>query len=60
MNDYQLTINNDQKIIKKVDLSKKAEIIYNNINRIFKNAGKNIPTDEINYLLLKLLKEHIK
>lgn len=60
VNDYQLTINNDQKIIKKVDLSKKAEIIYNNINRILKNAGKNVPTDEINYLLLKLLKEHIK
>lgn len=59
-NDFQLSINNKHKIIKKVELSRKSEIIYNNIERILKNAGRNVPSEEIDYILLKLIDEYIE
>lgn len=59
-NTYQLRFNNEHILVKKVDLSKKAEVIYNNLNRILKNAGRNVPTDEINYIIVKLINEFIK
>lgn len=59
-NTFQLVLNNKYKLIKKVELSKKSEIIYKNLERILKNAGRNVPTDEINFIILKLMKEYIE
>lgn len=59
-NAFQLILNNKHKLIKKVELSKKSKIIYNNLERILKNAGRNVPSNEINFIILKLMKEYIE
>lgn len=59
-NSFQLTFNNKHKNIKKVELSKKSTIIYNNLERILKNAGRNVPSEEINNIILKLMDEYIE
>lgn len=59
-NSHELYIDDDYKVIKEVSLSKKSEIIYNNLDRLIRNAGRNVSKDEINYLLLKLLKEYVE
>lgn len=56
---YELHINDTYKQIKKVDLSKKSEVIYNNMERMINNAGRTVSKDEMNYMLLKLINEHI-
>lgn len=59
-NTIQITLNNEHKLIRKVELSKKAEVIYNNLNRILTNAGRNVPSNEINFIIVKLINEFIK
>ncbi len=59
-NIFELYIDDDYKQIRKIELSKKSEVIYRNVKRIVDNAGRNLPKDEINFILLKLIKEHIK
>lgn len=51
--------NNRQKAIKKVELSPKAKNIYDNVNRMIKNAGRSVPRDEIEFLVYKLLDDFI-
>lgn len=58
-NVYELQVNNTYKQIKKVDLSRKSKVIYNNMERMIKNAGRTVSKDEMNYMLLKLINEHI-
>lgn len=56
----ELYIDQDYKQIKKVDLSKKSELVYNNVNRIINNAGRNIPKEEINFIIFKLINKYIE
>ncbi|ANU09619.1 hypothetical protein BBH88_04560 [Planococcus antarcticus DSM 14505] len=49
-----------QKSIKKVELSNKANTVYENVNRIINNAGRSVPREEIEYLIFKLLEEYIE
>ncbi|MFB5089180.1 hypothetical protein PGC35_18635 [Psychrobacillus sp. PGGUH221] len=52
-------LNDMQKSIKKVELSTKSQTIYDNVNRMIRNAGRNVPREEIEYLVYKLLDEFI-
>lgn len=51
---------NLQKSVKKVELSNKANTVYENVNRIINNAGRSVPREEIEYLIFKLLEEYIE
>ncbi|CAG9610632.1 hypothetical protein [Pseudoneobacillus rhizosphaerae] len=57
---YQIEMNNKPKVITKVDLSVKAKTVYTNIDRIIKNAGRNIPKNELEYIIYLLLEEYIE
>ena len=48
------------KSITNVELSTKSQTIYNNINRMIRNAGRNVPREEVEYLVYKLLEEIIE
>lgn len=56
---YELTINDKYKQIRKVELSRKSGVIYNNMERMLNNAGRTVSEDEINYILLKLVNKFI-
>ena len=53
-------VGKSQKAVTRVELSTKANMIYENVNRILNNAGRSVPREEIEYLILKLLDEHIE
>ena len=59
-NTILLGYNNSQKSIKKVELSNKANTVYENVNRIINNAGRSVPREEIEYLVFKLLDDYIE
>ncbi|MBE1444852.1 hypothetical protein [Paenibacillus sp. OAS669] len=40
-----------------IELSKKTQLLYTNVKNILKYAGKDITTQEIKYLLMKLIQE---
>ncbi|WP_342559493.1 hypothetical protein [Metasolibacillus sp. FSL K6-0083] len=54
-----LFINDEKKIIGKTELSVKSKTVYSNIDRIIKNAGRNIPKNEIEYMIYLLMKDYI-
>ncbi|KYG59882.1 hypothetical protein [Planococcus maritimus] len=54
-----LEFGDSQKSIKKVELSNKANTVYENVNRIINNAGRSVPREEIEFLVFKLLNEYI-
>ncbi|MFD1928853.1 hypothetical protein ACFSFY_12500 [Sporosarcina siberiensis] len=56
----ELTYNNKYKKIRKLELSTKSNIIYDNVNRMIKNAGKTVPREEIDYIIYKLINEYIE
>ncbi|YCA45511.1 hypothetical protein M1E11_10125 [Bacillus sp. JZ8] len=56
----EVKYNNKVKSISKVELSTKSKTIYSNINRMIKNAGRNVPKEEVEYLVYKLLDEIIE
>jgi hypothetical protein len=47
------------KVISQVDLSVKAQTIYENLKRIVHNAGRTVPKNEIEYMVYKLLQEFV-
>jgi hypothetical protein len=56
----EIKYNNKVKSITNVELSTKSQTIYNNINRMIRNAGRNVPREEVEYLVYKLLEEIIE
>jgi hypothetical protein len=59
--DYiQLSYNGKIKAVNKVNLSTKSETIYKNVQRMIKNAGRNVTKEEIENLILKLVDEFIE
>lgn len=55
-----ISLNGDDKSITKVDLSTKTQTIYNNVHRMIKNAGRNVPKEEVEYMIYSLVKEFVK
>lgn len=55
-----LDIAGEKKVISKVEFSLKTNTIYNNVNRMIKNAGRNIPKKEIEYMVYRLLEEYVE
>ncbi|WP_028400579.1 hypothetical protein [Ectobacillus panaciterrae] len=55
----EIKINGTVKIVKNVELSTKSNTIYSNIQRMVKNAGRNVPKEEVEFMIYKLLDEFI-
>ncbi len=60
MDHIELSINGVQKVITKGSLSTKSETIYNNVKRMINNAGRNVPKNEIENIVFKLLEEFVE
>lgn len=56
----ELTVNNESKFIQKVELSTKSETIFNNVDRIIKNAGRSVAKEEIDFIIFKLIDKYVK
>lgn len=59
-NEIQLMYNGKVKSVNKVNLSTKSQTIYNNIYRMINNAGRNVPKEEVEFLVYRLLDEFIE
>lgn len=59
-NSAVLVIDDERKVITKTEFSVKSKTVYSNINRILKNAGRNIPKNEIEYMIYLLTKDYIE
>ncbi|WP_423798165.1 hypothetical protein [Neobacillus sp. SAB-20_R2A] len=57
---YQIQYNGKVKAVKKVSLSTKSETIYKNVERMIRNAGRNVTKEEIENLVLKLVNDFIE
>jgi hypothetical protein len=55
-----ITIGNQTKTISKTEFSVKSKTVYSNIDRIIKNAGRNIPKNEIEYMILLLMQDYVE
>ncbi|MHC8520851.1 hypothetical protein ACPJHQ_05500 [Rossellomorea sp. H39__3] len=55
-----ISLNGEDKSITKVDLSTKTQTIYKNVHRMIKNAGRNVPKEEVEYMIYNLVKEFVK
>lgn len=54
-----IQINNSKKVITKVDLSVKSKTIFNNLEMLLNSAGRNVPKQELDFLVFKLLEKHL-
>ncbi|AFC33309.1 hypothetical protein PM3016_6701 [Paenibacillus mucilaginosus 3016] len=52
-------LNNSRKIINKVDLSVKSTTVYSNLERMINTAGKNVPRQEMEYLIYRLFETYV-
>ncbi|MFC7370742.1 hypothetical protein ACFQPF_03535 [Fictibacillus iocasae] len=59
-NSIIVNIGNQTKVINKVELTNKSEVIYQNVNRIIKNAGRNVSKEEVETIVYKLLNEFVQ
>ncbi|CAH1222947.1 hypothetical protein PAECIP111892_05243 [Paenibacillus auburnensis] len=59
LNVVSIQINNSRKLISKVDLSVKSETIYSNLERMVNIAGKNVPRQELEYLIYQLFENYV-
>lgn len=55
----EIQLNNSRKRLYKVDLSVKSTTIYTNIERIINAAGRNVPRQELEYLIYKLFEDYV-
>ncbi|WP_456274775.1 hypothetical protein [Bacillus sp. AK031] len=55
-----INLNGSDKSITKVEMSTKTQTIYKNVHRMIKNAGRNVPKDEIEYMIYHLVKEFVE
>ncbi|WP_339295639.1 hypothetical protein MKY82_05165 [Paenibacillus sp. FSL W7-1279] len=54
-----IELNNSRKMINKVDLSVKSTTIYTNLERMIKTAGRNVPRQELEYLIYKIFENYV-
>jgi hypothetical protein len=59
-NSIEIIYSGKAKSISEVELSTKSETIYTNVSRMIKNAGRNVPKEEIEFLIFRLLNEFIE
>lgn len=59
-NIVSITIGDRTKTIAKTEFSIKSKTVYSNIDRILKNAGRNIPKNEIEYMIYLLMQEYVE
>ncbi|MED4018547.1 hypothetical protein [Sutcliffiella cohnii] len=57
---FYLEVDGQKKVISKVDFSVKTSTIYNNVNRMIKNAGRSVPKKEIEYMIYRLFEEYVE
>jgi hypothetical protein len=55
-----ISLNNKNKIIKKAELSTKSLTLHQNVTRILKNGGRNVPKEEVENIILLLLEEFVE
>lgn len=55
----KIGVSDKTKVISKVDFSVKTSTVYSNIDRIIRNAGRNIPKDELEYMIYLLLEKYV-
>ncbi|MFF2875072.1 hypothetical protein ACFVR2_01990 [Gottfriedia sp. NPDC057991] len=55
-----LKIEDQIKVINRVNLSTKAQMIYDNVHRMMTNAGRNVPREEIENMIYKLIEEFVE
>lgn len=61
INDYiTVEVGRKTKVISKVKFSVKAKTVYLNIDRIIRNAGRNIPKNEMEYMIYLLLEQYVE
>jgi hypothetical protein len=57
---FTIAMGNKRKVISKVDFSVKTRTVYSNIDRIIRNAGRNIPKNEMEYMIYLLLEQYVE
>ncbi|WP_174733160.1 hypothetical protein [Mesobacillus harenae] len=55
-----IMIGDQTKTISKTEFSVKSKTVYSNIDRILKNAGRNIPKNEIEYMIFLLMQDYVE
>jgi hypothetical protein len=48
------------KVITKVEFSVKANTVYKNVDRMIKNAGRNVPKKELEYMIYRLFDKYVE
>ncbi|MGX1194599.1 hypothetical protein [Metabacillus sp. SLBN-84] len=56
----QIIYNGNVKYINSVELSTKSQTIYNNVSRMISNAGRNVPKEEVEYMIYKLMEDFVE
>ncbi|UAL53609.1 hypothetical protein [Metabacillus dongyingensis] len=56
----QIIYNGNVKYINTVELSTKSQTIYNNVSRMINNAGRNVPKEEVEYMIYKLMEDFVE
>ncbi len=59
-NIVSIMIGNQTKTIAKTEFSVKTKTVYSNIDRILKNAGRNISKNEIEYMIYLLMQDYVE
>ncbi|MFD2670971.1 hypothetical protein [Marinicrinis sediminis] len=59
LNMVSVQLNNSRKLINKVDLSVKSATVYSNLERMINAAGKNVPRQELEYLIYQLFENYV-
>lgn len=59
LNVVSIQLNNNRKLINKVDLSVKSATVYSNLERMINAAGKNVPRQELEYLIYQLFENYV-
>lgn len=59
-NSVEIKFGDQTKVINNVRLTNKSELIYQNVNRIIKNAGRTVSKEEVESIVYKLVNEFIK
>ncbi|MEC0174342.1 hypothetical protein P4H83_05615 [Paenibacillus favisporus] len=54
-----IQLNNSRKMINKVDLSVKSTTVYANLERMINSAGRNVPRQELEYLIYRLFENYV-
>lgn len=59
-NQIEIQYNGIVKTLNKVSLSTKSETIYKNVERMIRNAGRNVPKEEVEYLVYSLFDQFVE